>query len=548
MLTTHNLSKSFGITPILQSISFSIKPGEKVGLVGQNGCGKTTLLRILAGEEHPDEGHFHFTPSTLHVGYLPQGYIPDPEETIHQFIAKMEGDLDALTAGLETTAAKLAIQPEDSRLQSEYDRLLIQITLAAENSGTGQSILAALGLDHIPEDLPTRFLSGGQKTRLALAGVLASRPKLLLLDEPTNHLDLDMLQWLEDWLVNYPHPVLIVSHDRAFLDNTATHIMELDHHTHQTTIYPGNYSEYLETKLAEKEKHWQAYQDQQEEIARLTSAARQVRGQAQFRKGGKSDVNAGTDGFSAGFFKNRSLETMRRAKNLEKRLETLLSEEKIDKPQNDWQMKMEFGQIPESGRDVLMLDQLSIGYDSQPLLENINLHLGYGERVVLAGPNGCGKTTLFKTIIKRIEPIAGHIKLGSNVKIGYMAQEQENLDPSLNPLETLRRAAAFSETDARSFLSYYLFTGDDVFTPNHALSYGERARLSLACVVVSGCNLLMLDEPINHLDIPSRSRFEQALKNFKGTILAIVHDRYFIDGFATALWEVDPPTIIRKTV
>jgi ATP-binding cassette subfamily F protein 3 len=358
-----------------------------------------------------------------------------------------------------------------------------------------------------------------------------------------------MLTWLEDWLVHMPVRtpvgVLLVSHDRAFLDQVANGILEIDPHSRHLNAYPGNYTSYLEQKLAEKGKQWQAYGDQQVEIERLQAAARHLRGIARFRKGGKADSG---DKFAKGFFANRGLATIGRAKHIEARLEKLLEEERVDKPRDDWQMKLEFTGTPQTGRDVVVLEELAIGYGESYLLSGLNLTLRAGARVALVGPNGAGKTTLLRTIAGLIPPLAGRARLGPSVRAGYMMQEQEDLNPSLNALQTIQRTLTQSETEARNFLHYFLFAGDDVFTPVSSLSFGERARLSLACLVAQGCNLLLLDEPLNHLDIPSRARFEQSLAKYSGTVLAVVHDRYFIQGFASEIWEVKGEGIVQYEV
>jgi ATP-binding cassette subfamily F protein 3 len=540
MLRISQVSIKFGLNTVLENVTFTISPGERLGLIGPNGCGKTTLLRILVGEERADRGGVHIDPPNLRIGYLPQGLEPGDEDTLGGYLGRMRGNMELLSRELESLAIDLARTPNRPGLQEAYDATLTNLTRFAEDQGNLPVVLASLGLSEYPLSTPVKILSGGQKTRLALAGVLISEPQLLILDEPTNHLDVDMLQWLEDWLLNYPGSALIVSHDRTFLDRTVTGVLELDPLTHTLRSFTGNYSDYLEQRLLEHEKLWQAYTDQLEEISRLRQAAERVRGDAAFKKGGKGDSG---DKFAKGFFANRTRRTVKRAKSIEKRLERLTTEDKIEKPKASWQMKMEFNDTMESGRDVLRCEALSVGYGDLVLVRDFSHVLRFNSRVALIGPNGAGKTTLLRTIAGSIPPLAGSVKLGANVILGYMAQEQENLASTSNALTLIRQSAPLSETDARTFLHKFLFSGDDVFVPVPKLSYGERARLSLACLIARGCNFLLLDEPINHLDIPSRSRFEQALANFEGTVLAVVHDRYFIEGFAGEIWEVKDQNI-----
>ncbi len=534
MLTVHHLYKTYGIQPILQDISFSISNNERVGLIGPNGCGKTTLMRILAGFEQPDSGTLVSTRPNLRVGYLAQGLESDDEQTFQTALS-----LDTVTqadseAEIASLASALSANPNDSHLQAKYDSVLKQLSAV---SGQPLAVLGPLGLSDIPLDTPVKHLSGGQKTRLMLARVLLDEPHLLLLDEPTNHLDIEMLEWLEDWLSRFQGAALIVSHDRAFLDNTVTSILELDPNTHSIKSYPGNYADYLEQKLTEHEKQLQAYQDQQDEIAQLRAAAAHIRSLTKMRKGGKADPK-NTDGFSVGHFGNRATKrTAGRAKHIEARIEKILTEERIEKPKSSWQMKLDFGAPAHQSRDVLVTENLSVGYD-QPLLTDLNLYIRAGQRIALTGPNGTGKTTLVRAIAGKLNPLAGSLRLGATVKLGYMAQEQELLIPDWNALQTIQSVAAFNETEARNFLHYFLFKGDDSLRSTRDLSFGERARLQLGLLVAQGCTFLLLDEPINHLDIPSRARFEEALANFKGTILAVVHDRYFIERFASDVWTI----------
>ena len=539
MLTAHNLNKTYGIQPILLNISFSISDGERIGLIGPNGCGKTTLMRILARLEQSDSGRIVTTRPNLRIGYLAQGMQFDEGETIQTALNLDRASGVDLEAEIAALASALASTPEDSLLQAKYDAALHQITITNYQL---PSVLGPLGLAGLPHETPVKHLSGGQKTRLMLARVLLEEPHLLLLDEPTNHLDIEMLEWLEGWLDRFNGAALIVSHDRAFLDNTVTSILELDPDTHGIRSYPGNYADYLEHKLAEREKQAQAYQDQQDEIAQLRAAAAHIRGLTKMRKGGKADPK-NTDGFSVGFFGNRATKRVAgRAKHIEARIEKLMTEDRIEKPKQNWQMKLDFGAPAHQSKDVLITENLSVGYD-QALLSNVNLTIRAGQRIALTGPNGTGKTTLIRTIAGKLPPLGGSLKLGQTVKLGYMAQEQELLDPNLSSLQTIQSVAPFNETEARSFLHYFLFKGDAALRPARALSFGERARMQLGLLVAQGCTFLLLDEPINHLDIPSRARFEQALANFKGTILAVVHDRYFIERFASDVWTVKDGSI-----
>ncbi|MCB8942787.1 MAG: ABC-F family ATP-binding cassette domain-containing protein [Ardenticatenaceae bacterium] len=529
-ITAHQISKSYNLNPILKNITFTVNPGERVGFIGPNGSGKTTLLRIMAGAEHPDSGHMALSPADLRLGYLAQGFEPDPNLTLGQLLQQRVGDPEAIEAELAQLGLALAEEPEREDLHLAYDAALAK--LGRMDNGRIQATLAIFNLHTIDPDLSVQHLSGGQKTRLAMALIILDEPDLLLLDEPTNHLDIEMLEWLESWLADFPGGALIVSHDRTFLDRTVTRIIDLNPETQTIRDYPGSYSDYLDQYLQEQEKLLSAYRDQVYEIRKMRQDIARTKEQAlhveRTTKPNQPSV------------RRLAKKVAKKAKSREKKLDRYLAaDERIEKPKQGWQMKLEFGEADYIGRDVLRLENLAVGYPGQPpLLAHLHEEISLGQRVVLTGPNGSGKTTLLRTIAGQIAPLAGQFHLGSSVQMGYMSQEQENLEPDSTPLDTIQAVAAMNQTEARSFLHFFLFAGDDAIRPNAQLSYGERARLALARLVAMGCTFLLLDEPINHLDIPSRTRFEQALTQYNGTILAVVHDRYFIERFATEIWWV----------
>jgi len=535
MLTAHQLSKSYSIEPLFENVTFSLNAGERVGLIGPNGCGKTTLLRILAGEEEPDRGSVAIA-GRLRVGYLAQGFEPDPNLTLDGVLAASGHNISALEVEVGRLARALAETPEQEKLQSAYDEALRR--LERLDPGRVPALLSALELDQIPEEQPVSTLSGGQKTRLSLALVLLEDPELLLLDEPTNHLDIAMLEWLETWLAEFPGGVLLVSHDRTFLNRTVNKIVALDPETKRAQTYAGNYSDYLEQYLLARDRQWNAYKDQlyemrkmRQDIARTKERARQK------EQATKNDQQ-----------RRYAKKVAKLAKAREKKLDRFLeAEERVEKPARSWQMKLDFAEPTHLSQRVLATEELAVGFAGHPpLLEGLHLQIQGGQRVVFTGPNGSGKTTLLRTIVGQLPPLAGRLRLGANVRLGYMSQEQRLLDPARTALAHIQEVAPLNETEARSFLHFFLFSGDEPLRPSGALSYGERARLALALLVAQGCNFLLLDEPINHLDIPSRSRFEEALAQFEGTTLAVVHDRYFIDSFATELWTVEGQTIRRE--
>lgn len=531
MFTVNRITKSFNLSPVLNDITFSIAPGERVGLIGPNGSGKSTLLRILAGREQPDSGHVMLTPPGLRVGYLAQGLEAEPETTLAELLHSVVGDPRALEVEVADLAAALAEDPGRDDLQVAYDKALDR--LGNLDTSSVVAMLGHLGLDTLDAGQLVGRLSGGQKTRLGLAVALLGNPDVLLLDEPTNHLDIPMLEWLEGSLQDFPGAALIVSHDRAFLDQTVNRILDLDPARHVVHEYTGNYTDYAEQYAAEQERRLSAWKDQEYEIGRIRGDIARTKEQARH-------VELTTKPNQPGV-RRIAKKVARKAASREKKLERFLeSDERVEKPEHSWQMKLDFTELSKVhiGRDVLALEDVAVGFTGRTLLSGINLTIRAGQRVILTGPNGAGKTTLLRTVAGQLPPSAGRVRLGASVRLGYMAQEQDTLDPGQTALEIILRAAPMTETEARSFLHYFLFEDDDALRPIAGLSFGERSRLALAELVARGSTFLLLDEPINHLDIPSRARFEEALANYPGTILAVVHDRYFIERFATGVWCV----------
>ena len=540
MLTVHQLAKSFALKTLFENVTFSINTGDRVGLVGPNGCGKTTLLRAITGEVQADSGHVTRN-NGLRVGYLSQGFEYSARETISEVVGKASGDVEFLESELTILSTALADKPDDRDLQYRYDALLHKIVLS--NKARQMCILAGLDLDKVPAKTPVEFLSGGQQTRLNLALVQMDDPQLLLLDEPTNHLDIGMLEWLENWLSAFHGGALIVSHDRIFLDNSVNRVLAIDPLRKELREFAGNYSAYREQIRLERNKQWELYRDQQQEERRIKQDILRAKAQAAYTERQASSVRIGGEMMKLKGYKDYqqgiAKKVAKKAKSRERKLDRFLdSDDRVDKPRQSHDIRLDFSETERLGRSVVTVSDLCAGYDGQdPLLDGLNLEAKPGARIVLAGPNGSGKTTFLKTLTGQIPAQSGNVIVGPSVKLGFMTQDQADIDLESTPLGSLRHAFA-NETKTRTYLGYFLFVGDEALLDNRSLSFGQRARLALAQLVASGCNVLLLAEPINHLDIPAREKFEEALSGFSGTIIAVIHDRFFIDRFATEIWEV----------
>lgn len=537
MLVVSNISKQFpgADEPILKDITFTVNPGERVGLIGPNGSGKSTLINIIMGSLSPDSGSVQLNPPNLRIGYLAQGVAAPDETPIRDVLFPQANALREAEDDLERLGAAMvdASESQMNALSAAYNDALERLERASRevDSGEAERILAGLNLVGLSLDAPVGTLSGGQKTRLGLSSLLLNQPQLLILDEPTNHLDITGIEWLEKWLQDFQGGVLVVSHDRTFLDEIVTSVVAINQVKHTARVFEGNYSDYVATVRSEWDKQWSQWRDQQVEIARIKYAADRTMARAVRKENATNNDQQ----------RRYAKKVAKRAKAMEKRLDRYLeSDDRVEKPERTWPLRMDNLNSVEAlppDREIITLRDVSIGY-GKPLLANLNLTLMSGERVAVLGPNGQGKSTLMKTVIGELPPLAGTVRIANTVKIGYLAQEQEILDLASTPLQTLLAAAPMSQTEARTFLHFYLFTGDEVFTPIAQLSYGERACLMLAALVARGANLLVLDEPINHLDVPARERFEQAMTAFQGSVLAVVHDRYFVDKFATKTWHI----------
>ena len=521
VLSANNLTKTYGTDVIIDKASFHLNAGDKVGIIGRNGAGKTTLLNMLTGELPCDEGEF-FVSQNTRIGYLKQRDNFSSEGTVLEEIEGIFSGLRELENEIAELSDKVAENPHDTGLINRLDEL--QHRFDREGGYTYKSemigILNSMAFDESFYNKKISSLSGGERTRLALAALLLEKPDILLLDEPTNHLDIGTLKWLEQYLEAYRGTIMIVSHDRYFLDRTVNRIFEVENH--KVYSYQGKYSDYAAQKKLRRETELRAYNNQQREIARQEEMIRRMK-------------QRGTEHLA------------KRAASREKRLDML---ERIERPESEMgKMKINFKENFPSGGDVIMAENLEKsfgrGAEHRELFHGVNLDIKRGERICILGPNGVGKTTLLRVLLGELTPDAGYLKIGHNVAFGYYDQGQLLLSDANTVLEELKESyRLYTDTEMRSILGRFLFRGEEVFLPVGSLSGGEKARLSLLKLMLSGANTLILDEPTNHLDIESKEVFEEALMEFPGTVIVVSHDRYFLQRIPTRILELTQDGVI----
>ena len=516
LMTVQGVSKSFGMKSVLKDISLTLQQGARMGLIGVNGSGKSTLFRLIAGQMEPDEGTISLMRGTR-VGMLTQEADIQSDLTVREELSRVFEPVREMERRLRALEEEMAQKHEDEaeldRLSREYARLTDRFEDAGgyEWPSRIQGVLAGLGFAKGREDQPASVLSGGEKTRLCLARLLLTQPDLLMLDEPTNHLDLSSIQWLEDTLKKYRGTVLIISHDRYFMNSVCDCMAEIS--MRRLVQYEGNYDQFTVKRQADIERQIREYKLQQAEIARQQAIIQRYR------------------------MYNRE-KSIRAAESREKRLEKM---ERLERPVGEQHVRFSFEARRRTGDDVLKVHGLAKGFEGRRLFENFDLHLRAGDRVAIIGPNGVGKSTLLNIIARKLKADAGEVEFGANVDLGYYEQHQTGLDPEKDVLNELWDAFPRLDLDrVRSVLALFLFTGDDVYKKISMLSGGEKGRVSLCKLMLKRDNLLLLDEPTNHLDMDSREVLEGALEDFDGTILTVSHDRYFINRVADRIIEMRP--------
>lgn len=516
LLQLNDISKSFDGEDIFTNVDFEVKTGERIGVVGRNGAGKSTLMKIIAGVEDYDSGHISKI-KNLKMGYLTQQMTLDSNATVFEemskpfehiknmeLLIKQETDWLAAHADAYDTPTYQAHMEKYESLSNQFEQLE-----GYQYDSKIKTVLHGLNFNEDDFNKPINDFSGGQKTRLSLAQMLLNEPDLLLLDEPTNHLDLETTKWLEDYLRYFKGAIVIISHDRYFLDKIVTQVYDVA--LGSVKRYIGNYEQFIQQRDKYYEKRMQEYEKQQEEIKRLETFVE------------KNITRASTSGM---------------AKSRRKTLEKI---QRIDKPMIDARSaNIQFGFDRNTGNDVMHIKQLEIGYDDTPITKPINMEVSKGDHIAIIGPNGVGKTTLIKTIAQRQRQLGGEVTFGANLKIGYYDQKQAEFKSNKTILDYVwDQYPNMNEKDIRAVLGRFLFVQDDVKKIINDLSGGEKARLQLALLMLQRDNILILDEPTNHLDIDSKEMLEQALEHFAGTIIFVSHDRYFINQLANKVFDLD---------
>ena len=518
VLSCNNLNKSFGIDSILENVNFTVNEYDKIGIIGVNGTGKTTLFKIISGIYGYDSGDI-YTSKDCEIGYLEQNTNFHSENTILEEVLEVFKDVIEMEKYLRDLEHKISEESSNTnsttleKLMNEYSN---KLEAFSDMNGYGykseaKGVLKGLGFSDEDMDKPISILSGGEKTRVLLGKLLLKKPTLLLLDEPTNHLDSEAIEWLEVFLKQYKGTVILISHDRYFLDQVVNRIFEI--HNKKLKTYNGNYSDFIEASAIEKELELKKFEDQQKDIKKQEESIERLKA----------------------FGREKHL---KRARSKEKALAKV---DVLDKPEAyRKKAKIEFNPSVTSGNDVLQLRDISMGYGERILFKDLNLDIYRGEKVALIGANGIGKSTLFKIIMNEITPLSGDIKFGTNVNVSYFHQEQKtlNLDNTIID-EIWEDNKQLTQTSLRTMLGAFLFEGEEVFKKISTLSGGERARVAILKLILSNANLLLLDEPTNHLDIDSKEVLEEALSNYTGTIFTISHDRYFLNTVVDKVLVLD---------
>ena len=522
ILSCNNLTKSFGVESILENISFTVNEGDKIGVIGVNGTGKTTLFKIISGIYGYDSGEI-YTSKDCEIGYLEQNTNFYSDNTIFTEVLEVFSDLIKMEEDLRKMECEISDKSSETNspdLQKLMDNYSHKLELFQNSNGYGykseaKGVLKGLGFNDDELEKPIKILSGGEKTRVLLAKLLLKKPTLLLLDEPTNHLDSDALEWLELFLKQYKGTVILISHDRYFLDQSVNRIFEI--HNKKLKAYNGNYSYYVEKSAIDKEIERKTYEDQQKEIKKQEESIERLKAYGREKH-------------------------LKRARSKEKALSKI---EVLDKPDGERKRaKIKFIPAVESGNDVLAVRDVEMSFPDKVLFKDLNLDIYRGEKVALIGPNGAGKSTLFKIIMNELDPIQGEVKFGTNVNTAYFHQEQKTLNLDNTVIDEIWDANPhLTQTEVRNMLGAFLFENEDVFKRISSLSGGERARVAILKLILSQSNFLLLDEPTNHLDIDSKEVLEEALVNYTGAIFTISHDRYFLNKVVDKILVLDENSV-----